>query len=752
MNYFRNFNCFISICALGLLGLSLSVNANTVIPVQAYRINTNTSLNELAHQSGITVKELRDLNQGKLLQRETINAGESVFLPLTSPLFPTEKGLAINNAHTVLPELGSASPASTLGTQGHLNEQEIAEVAKNVGGKDWKDMTGAKVKQQAAEWAKGKIVSSVQQQTQDYLGKFGKAQVNLVIDDKGNFSRSSASLFTPWYDKGSNLIYSQVGVHNQDGRIIGNFGVGQRWDLTKQGWLFGYNAFYDHDFSRDHNRLGLGTEAWTDNFKLAANYYLPLSGWKDSPDFDDYEERPARGFDVRAQGYLPSYPQLGASLVYEKYYGDQVALFGKDNLQKNPSAVTVGIDYTPIPLVTLKVSHKQGQGSKQEEQANLMLNYQMGTPLEKQLSPDYVATARSLKGSRYDLVDRNYDIVLEYREKQVLSVDLAAVPTTLLEGDTYMMQPLVRSKYTITAVRWNGDVVPLSLKATAGDNNPQGWQITLPTWDPTPGASNTYHLSISVTDEHDHKQTSNDVDIIVGQQRSGELTILGVSSAPSTGLATDMIHLMAQVLDQNGQPVQDNSIKPVWEVTDVKTGKLLPLISGSECPINSGNIEDPCIRLQSNEVIPVNGINQYHLKLVSTLAGEFSVTANLGQYGKAKPVIVKFSAAGPESTISRIEIIAPDGSDTLASHESPKIGSLYRVKFYNKANVNITGSIPAESVHWILDNSDPGSLCQGQQNDVDTGVTGYTFTPRTNDLSNTSSTCGDQGYRMKVVY
>lgn len=85
---------------------------------------------------------------------------------------------------------------------------------------------------------------------------------------------------------------------------------------------------------------------WTPSLRLATNYYHPLSNWKDSRDFDDYEERPAKGFDVRLQGYLPAYPHLGASLVYEQYYGDEVALFGKDHLQKDPSAVTVGLDYT----------------------------------------------------------------------------------------------------------------------------------------------------------------------------------------------------------------------------------------------------------------------------------------------------------------------------------------------------------------------------------------------------------------------
>lgn len=63
-----------------------------------------------------------------------------------------------------------------------------------------------------------------------------------------------------------------------------------------------------------HRRLGLGGEAWTDYLKFSGNYYHPLSDWKDSEDFDFYEERPARGWDIRAEAWLPSYPQLGAKL------------------------------------------------------------------------------------------------------------------------------------------------------------------------------------------------------------------------------------------------------------------------------------------------------------------------------------------------------------------------------------------------------------------------------------------------------
>jgi len=72
----------------------------------------------------------------------------------------------------------------------------------------------------------------------------------------------------------------------------------------------------------------MGLETSIDYFKLTTNYYHPLSKWRGSADMKDFLERPAQGFDIRGQGYLPAYPQFGISVKYEQYFGDQVALFG----------------------------------------------------------------------------------------------------------------------------------------------------------------------------------------------------------------------------------------------------------------------------------------------------------------------------------------------------------------------------------------------------------------------------------------
>ncbi|MFO6427880.1 inverse autotransporter beta domain-containing protein [Escherichia coli] len=67
-----------------------------------------------------------------------------------------------------------------------------------------------------------------------------------------------------------------------------------------------------------------------------------------SPTVTDYDERPADGWDIRAEGWLPAYPQLGGKLVYQQYYGNEVALFGESERQKNPHAITAGVTWTPF--------------------------------------------------------------------------------------------------------------------------------------------------------------------------------------------------------------------------------------------------------------------------------------------------------------------------------------------------------------------------------------------------------------------
>ncbi len=168
----------------------------------------------------------------------------------------------------------------------------------------------------------------------------------------------------------------------------------------------------------------------------------------------DYDERPANGGDIRFEGYLPSLPQLGGKLAYEQYFGDEVALFGKNSRQKDPYAITAGINYTPFPLLTLGVDHRAGRAGEQDTQVFARVNYRLGVPFEKQTSSDLVSGMRTLSASRLDLVERNNNIVMSYRKQEELQLQLP----DKLEGQTaaeIAFQAVTVSRNPIERIIWN---------------------------------------------------------------------------------------------------------------------------------------------------------------------------------------------------------------------------------------------------------------------------------------------------------
>ena len=269
-----------------------------------------------------------------------------------------------------------------------------------------------------AESAQSTAGSFATNEMQNWLSQFGTASIELNVDNSGDWGNSAFDFLTPLYDSQQSMLFTQVGLRAPDGRTTGNMGMGVRTFYHKN-WMFGGNVFFDDDFTGKNRRIGVGAEAWTDDLKLSANTYIGTTEWHQSRDFDDYNEKPADGFDLRIEGYLPAYPQLGAKLMYEQYYGDDVALFDKDNLQSNPSAMTTGINYTPIPLISMGIDYKRGQSAMSDTQFNLNLRYDIGRAWRDQISPTQVGVQRSLAGSRYDLVERNNAIVLAYQKKDL---------------------------------------------------------------------------------------------------------------------------------------------------------------------------------------------------------------------------------------------------------------------------------------------------------------------------------------------
>lgn len=446
-------------------------NANTV----PYTLGALESAQSVAERFGISVAELRKLNQFRTFARgfDNVRQGDELDVPAQV----SEKKLT--------PPPGNSSDNL---------EQQIASTSQQIGSLLAEDMNS----EQAANMARGWASSQASGAMTDWLSRFGTARITLGVDEDFSLKNSQFDFLHPWYETPDNLFFSQHTLHRTDERTQINNGLG--WRHFTPTWMSGINFFFDHDLSRYHSRAGIGAEYWRDYLKLSSNGYLRLTNWRSAPELDnDYEARPANGWDVRAESWLPAWPHLGGKLVYEQYYGDEVALFDKDDRQSNPHAITAGLNYTPFPLMTFSAEQRQGKQGENDTRFAVDFTWQPGSAMQKQLDPNEVAARRSLAGSRYDLVDRNNNIVLEYRKKELVRLTLTD-PGTGKSGEVKSLVSSLQTKYALKGY----NVEATALEAAGGKVVTTGKDIlvTLPAYrfTSTPETDNTWPIEVTAED------------------------------------------------------------------------------------------------------------------------------------------------------------------------------------------------------------------------------------------------------------
>ncbi|EHU9028510.1 Ig-like domain-containing protein [Escherichia coli] len=462
------------------------VNAATQqpVPAQIAIANTNTvpytlgaleSAQSVAERFGISLAELRKLNQFRTFARgfDNVRQGDELDVP------------AQVNEKNLTPSPDNSSDNL---------EQQIASTSQQIGSLLAEDMNS----EQAANMARGWASSQASGAMTDWLSRFGTARITLGVDEDFSLKNSQFDFLHPWYETPDNLFFSQHTLHRTDERTQINNGLG--WRHFTPTWMSGINFFFDHDLSRYHSRAGIGAEYWRDYLKLSSNGYLRLTNWRSAPELDnDYEARPANGWDVRAEGWLPAWPHLGGKLVYEQYYGDEVALFDKDDRQSNPHAITAGLNYTPFPLMTFSAEQRQGKQGENDTRFAVDFTWQPGSAMQKQLDPNEVAARRSLAGSRYDLVDRNNNIVLEYRKKELVRLTLTD-PVTGKSGEVKSLVSSLQTKYALKGY----NVEATALEAAGGKVVTTGKDIlvTLPGYrfTSTPETDNTWPIEVTAED------------------------------------------------------------------------------------------------------------------------------------------------------------------------------------------------------------------------------------------------------------
>ncbi|MCX8964531.1 hypothetical protein EHW66_05755 [Erwinia psidii] len=475
----------------------------------------------------------------------------------------------------------------------------------------------------------------------DWLGQSSNSRLEFSSSGSVN-----TDLLLPLWENADNVLFGQAGIRRNDERTTYNLGSGWRHFVNDQ-WMLGINGFWDHDITGNNSRVGIGLESWHDYLKFAANGYFRLTNWHQSPlsAMEDYDERPANGYDINWQSWIPFYPQLGAALKFEKYFGKGVIAgnsSGVSALKDSPHALTTGLNYTPLPLLTLSVGHRNGSVS--ETWAALSLNYRTGLSWNEQTDSRSVGVMRSLAGSRYDFVDRNYNIVMQYRKQNLISLSLPAT-LTVEAASTVIIESSVTAKYGLKNISFKapellaagGSLSPISATAVA---------VTIPAY--LNDSENVWRLTAIATDTHgndsDEAETllqvirsSNTVGLTMNS--IGDIIANGSNEATATALLTD----------KNGAPLSNMAI------TFSLSGP------GKRCIINGSST---CkITLQSDTQ------GQATIRLSTVTAGNYTLLATMDN-GNSDSKNIHFIADISTAKIKSLEVtknnVVANGTDTAS--------------------------------------------------------------------------------------
>jgi len=394
----------------------------------------------------------------------------------------------------------------------------------------------------------------------DWLSHKGNARIELNTQ-----GRSQGQVLLPVWESESNVLFSQLGVTNHSERTIYHAGAGLR-NYISDDWMLGVNSFWDYDNTGNNSRASIGAEVWANNIKLAANGYFRLTDWHQSPlsAMRDYDERPANGFDIRGEAWHPSYPQLAANLKYEKYYGEGVILTGSTspgNMTNSPEAWTVGLSYTPIPLITIDTEHTRGNDS--DTRLKLSLNYRFGQSWKELIDRNLVKIGRSLLGQRYDFVDRNYDMVMQYRKQDLINLRMPA-SVTAEASSVLVLNAEIKSKYGLKTLQWNTQEIELAGGSVVKQSQ-TSLAITLPPY--REDTHNSFVVSAVATDKHDNISSEAQTKIILTRSSN----IVSLSASPASGLAAsgaEVTVATATTTDQNGQPLAQKPVTFILSGSD----------------------------------------------------------------------------------------------------------------------------------------------------------------------------------------
>ncbi|MDY6416991.1 MAG: inverse autotransporter beta domain-containing protein, partial [Succinivibrio dextrinosolvens] len=277
----------------------------------------------------------------------------------------------------------------------------------------------------------GIVDSNVKKLLEAYDGVNAEISLRLKMKGDGFEVDPQGKLLLPLYSVPKSMTFVQTGLNEgTKSRPIAHFALGERFypqatSMTDLGHhMLGLNFVVDRDLERKHLRGSVGLEYMYDNLKLVTNIYRRLSGWRDSPDFEDgyVEERAASGWDLLFEYWFHSKFALKGGLTH--WIGKDISPFGDsdpDKLEDSPYIYQLGAKYKPVPALSFEANY-QRTGSNQNKQFFFGMNFNVplgSYEFADAFNPDVLnkAAGNMILTSRSMFIERDYTMPLQYRSK-----------------------------------------------------------------------------------------------------------------------------------------------------------------------------------------------------------------------------------------------------------------------------------------------------------------------------------------------
>lgn len=347
-----------------------------------------------------------------------------------------------------------------------------------------------------------------------------------------------------------------------------------------------------------------------------------------------------------------------------------------------------------MPLITFGAERRFGLNDNSDNKFDINIQYRLGESLSSQLNPDNVRATRLMSGNRYDFVNRNNDIVLEYKKKTLVFLSIA--PT--INGYAKEEKDLgvqVHSKYPVKQIEWSASRL-IANGGKINHNNNLSYSIILPRHIAGSAEKNSYTISAVAIDEQGNRSDPVQSQVTVDQ------SAINTQNSQFTPKATQL-------------PADNHSAQNL----------ILSILDNDKLPIDI-NLKELSLNIQSDN--PAGNSQVSHFSRID--AGKYQVTITAGSTPETVTLTPKFR----DNTFNQAQVtfiadphsaIIAKGGLTVIKNHAPADG-----KSQNKIQAIVTdinaNRIPNYPVSFTADN---GATIIGQAN---TDAEGKIIVPITN--------------------